>query len=809
MDTFLRDARYSLRVLVKEPGFTLLAIVTLALGIGATTAIFTVVDSVLLRPLPYADADRLVVALHGPEASAPVSPADFLDYRREASGFDGLAAAQAWGVTLGGGDRPERIAALRVSADLLDLLGVPALLGRTFLAGEDQRGREAVVVLGYGLWQRRFGGDRSIVGRSVTIDGAPSTVVGVMPASFRFAPFWQTRAELWAPLPLSDRTGDRDGRSLRVFGRLKRGVSVAQAQQELAAIAARLEREHPRTNTGLAITVRPLLDKVVSGIRGTLVALMWMVTFVLLIACANVASAMLARASGRQQEVAVRLALGASTWRVIRQLLTESLLLAAAGAGLGLALAAWGVRWLMARVPPGSLPRQQDVGFDSGVFLAAAAATLIAAVATGLVPAIQIVRPTLLTAFQGASRGSTDGGDRKRARSLLVAAEVALALVLLVGAGLMGRTMVALNRVDPGFRVDHLAVAGVSLAGTPHGDPGARYPMYERLSERLGSLPGVISVSAINHLPLAGDVWNLGYTIEGRPAPEPGRRWSAVYRVVAPGYFATAGIPLIAGRDFTLTDRDTSIHVAIVSKSLADRRWPGQSPIGQRLHLPGPGDRQAPVTVVGVVSNARQGDWTSAPADEVYVALAQRSADFGLASIAYLLRTSTDPAVVAASVPAAIAELDRGVAVSAVTTMAEVVADAVWRQRLTAQLTGAFAFVALLLAAIGIYAAVGYAAARRTREFGVRLALGGTPRQLQALALSEGLVPVLVGAASGIAIAIGASRFAEHLLFGVAAIDPVSFGVSVVSLLLVAAAAAWVPARRASRQDPMAALRHS
>ena len=294
-----------------------------------------------------------------------MSPADYLDYRRDARAFDGLAAAQAWGVTLGGGDRPERIAALQVSADLLDTLGVPAFLGRTFVEGEDQPGRDQVAVLSYGLWQRRFGGDRSIVGRNVSVDGRPFTVVGVMPAEFRFAPFWQTRAELWAPLSLTARRDDRDGRSLRLFGRLRSGVTVAQAQQEMTAIAARLEREHPDTNTGVSITVRPLLDKVVSGIRGTLLALMSMVTFVLLIACANVASSMLARASGRQQEMAVRLALGASPWRVIRQLLTESLLLASAGAGVGLAFAVWGVTWLLALLPPGSLPRQQDVGLRS------------------------------------------------------------------------------------------------------------------------------------------------------------------------------------------------------------------------------------------------------------------------------------------------------------------------------------------------------------------------------------------------------------------------------------------------------------
>ena len=339
MDTLLRDLRYSLRILIKEPGFTLLGILTLGLGIGATTAIFTVVDSVLLRPLPYKDSDRLVVALHGPEASSPVSPADYFDYREQARSFDGLGAAQAWGGTLGGGDRPERVSGLQVSANLLEVLGVPALLGRTFVEGEDQPGRDRVAVLSYGLWQRRFGADPAIVGRDISVDGQSYSVVGVMPATFRFAPFWQTRAELWVPLTLTARRDDRDGRSLRVFGRLRDGVSVAQAQQEMTAIAARLEREYPESNTGISITVRPLLDKVVSGVRGTLLALMSMVTFVLLIACANVASAMLARASGRQQEIAVRLALGASPWRVIRQLLTESLLLASAGASVGFALA--------------------------------------------------------------------------------------------------------------------------------------------------------------------------------------------------------------------------------------------------------------------------------------------------------------------------------------------------------------------------------------------------------------------------------------------------------------------------------------
>jgi predicted permease len=463
VDTLLRDFRYSLRLLLKEPGFTVLAILTLALGIGATTAVFTVVDSVLLRPLPYKDPDRLVVALHGPEASAPVSPADYLDYRKASRAFSGLAAAQAWGATLGGGDRPERLDGLKVSADLLDVLGVAPLLGRGFREGEDRPGKDQVVVLGYSLWQRRFGGDRSIVGRTIPLDGHPYTVVGVMPPGFRFAPFWQTRAALWVPLSLADRLDDRGGRSLRVFGRLADGVTLRQAQEDVTAIAGRLERQYPRTNTGVSITVKPLLDKVVAGVRGTLVALMSMVGLVLLIACANVASAMLARASGRQEEIAVRFALGAQPLSIVRQLLTESVMLAVAGAAAGFALAMWGVQWVMTMLPPDSLPRQQEVAFDVRVFAAATIATLAAGVVTGLVPALQVSRRSGTTAWRG-TRGATDGARRTRLRGLIVGAEVALALVLLVGAGLMGRTLIALAGVDPGFRVDHLTVATVSLA---------------------------------------------------------------------------------------------------------------------------------------------------------------------------------------------------------------------------------------------------------------------------------------------------------------------------------------------------------
>jgi putative ABC transport system permease protein len=794
---------------LREPGVTILAVLALALGIGATTAIFTVVDSVLLRPLPYSRPERLVVTLHGPTASNPVSPADYLDYRRVATSFERLSAAQAWGATLGGGERPERVSGLQVAADLFDLLGVPPLAGRTFVEGDDQPGRDRIVVLGHGLWQRRFGADTAVIGRSISLDGEPYVVVGIMPPEFRFAPFWQTRAEMWVPLSLAKRLDDRSGRSLRLFGRLRDGVTLAQAQAEVSALASQLERTYPETNTGLGITVRPLLDKVVSGIRGTLLALMAMVTFVLLIACGNVANTLLARASTRQREMAVRTALGAGRTHLVRQLLSESLLLAVVGAMAGLACANWGIAWLLDMLPPGSLPRQHEVGLDVGVFAITAAATIVTGVVTGLVPALQLMRPNISTAFQGESKGATEGSGRKRIRSLLVAVEVTLALLLLVGAGLMGRTMSRLSAVEPGFEIDRLAVAGISLAGTPHAARDARALMFQRINERLAAMPGVTAVSAINHLPLAGDTWTLGYTIEGRPAPARGERSAAVYRIVQPGYFRTMALPLLAGREFSHADGASAPHVAIISKSMADRRWPGESPIGRRIRLPGVSNVQEPITIVGVAASARQSDWTAQPDDEVYLPFAQRAGEFGLTTMTFVVRTAVDPDRVAAAIPGEVALLDRTVPVTDAVTMRHVVADELWRERLTAELTGLFAIVALGLAAIGVYAVVSYAVARRTREFGVRVALGATRGTVVRLALGEALPPVLVGSVAGIGLALWSSRLIQSFLFGVSAADPLAFAGAVVALVLVAVGAAWFPARRASRLNPVEALRRA
>ena len=437
-----------------------------------------------------------------------------------------------------------------------------------------------------------------------------------------------------------------------------------------------------------------------SGIRPTLVALMAMVTFVLLIACANVANTLLARASGRQREIGLRVAIGASHTRVIRQMLTESLVLAVCGAIAGVLFAFWGIHSLLAMLPPSSLPRQQDVTFDWRIFAVAAAATLIAGTVTGLAPALQLVRGAVGQAFQDGGKGATESAGRKRLRAILISAEVMLALVLLVGAGLMARTMSKLGHVDPGFRVDHVAVATVSLAGTGRADASARSAMFLRVRERLATLPGVTGVSAINHLPLAGDLWKLGYTIEGRPRPPSGEGWSAVYRIVQPGYFSTVALPLMAGRDVSDADAASSPPVVIINKAMADRRWPGESALGRRIVLPGPSKVQAAITIVGIAANARQSDWTSAPDDEVYLPFAQRSSEFGLTAMTFLLRTSTAPELVAAMIPREVALLDRGVAVADNTTMTAIVAVELWRERLTAQLTGLFAIVALGLAAM-------------------------------------------------------------------------------------------------------------
>jgi len=800
-----RDARHALRALARTPGFTLAAVAALALGIGATTAIFSVVDAVLLRPLPYRDPEGLAVVFnHGFTA---VSPANLLDWKRQATRLSGLAAAESWGTNLGGGDRTERLEGVHVSADLFPMLGVTPLQGRLFGPEEDRPGSPRAVLLGYRLWQRRFGGDPGIVGRPILLDGEAHTVVGVMPRGFEFPPFWATGAELWAPLALADRSANREAESLRAFARLAPGASLAEARAELAAIAARLERAYPGTNRD--VTLRALDDVVVGHVRLALYVLLGAVSFLLLIACANVAHMLLARAAARQREIALRAALGAGRGRLLRQLLTESLVLALIGGAAGVGLAAAALRALVA-ISPGNLPRLETAGLDPSVLVVTALVSLATGVAFGVVPALQAARQDPSASLREGERGSTAGGGH-RLRRALMASELGLALVLLVGAGLMIRTFVALRAFDPGFDTRHVVSAVVSLTGSRAADPPRRLAFYREMLERVRALPGVEQAATINHLPLAGDVWRVPFHVEGRPLDAPGEGPRATYRVVSPGYFATMSLPLVRGRDFGADDALGADGVVIVNESVAQRFWPGVDPVGRRITLDDP-EKPVWLTVVGVARNAARGEWAAAPDQEVYLPLLQsrtylekEGGPFTFMTL--VVKAREDPGAIASSVRSAVWQLDGSVAVSDLQTMEEVVAHSTASPRFYLLLLGSFAAVALVLAAVGVYGVMSYSVARRRGEIGIRMALGARPRDVLALVMGESLGVAAAGAVSGLACALALTRLMSGLLYGVAASDPATFASVAAVLTLVALVAAWLPARRAIRADPLAALR--
>ena len=812
IDQVFKDARYGARSLLRAPVFSLAAVVTLALGIGANTAIFSVVNAVLLRPLPYRHADRLVVALHG--GTDPVAPANFIDWRDQGRSFQAMAAAEYWSANLTGTEAPEHLLGLRVTPNLLPMLGVEPLLGRQFAAGEDRKAAEHEVVLSYRLWQRLFNGDANVLGKPVTLNSDAYTVVGVMPAGFRFAPFWATRAELWVPLAFGDRVHDRGGNSLRIFGRLKDGVSLAQARAEMAAITARLERQYPGTNRDVA--VMPLKEKVVGSIETPLLTLLCACGFVLLIACANVAHMLLARTSGRQKEIAVRTALGACRSRVIGQLLTESLLLAALGAVAGLLVASWGIQALVA-LSPAYIPRVESVAVDLRVVLFLLAITAITAVIFGLVPAMHVARGNLSDALKEGGRGGSDGVSRHRLRGFLVASEFALAFVLLIGAGLMIRSFVALQSVDPGFHPHHVLSMVVSVAGSNESEPGRRTVFYRQLLDRVRALPGVQAAGGINHLPLAGDMWGWPFAIEGRPKPRPGESPTAVYRVAMPGYFQTMRLPVLRGRAIADGDDARAPGVVMINERAAGAYWPGQDPLGQRISFdPDTQDarRDPPtwLTVIGVVKNARQGDWASAPAPEVYLAALQNQDFLGgrdshIAYITLVARTIGDPADLASTVKRTVWSFDRNLPISEVLTMDRVVADATSQPRFEMLLFGLFAVVALLLAALGIYGVMNYSVSRRTREIGIRISLGASRAAVLRMVVRQGMMQALAGTAAGVVGALLLARLMTGMLYGVRPNDPITFGGVLVVLGLVALLAGCVPARKATRIEPTVALR--
>jgi putative ABC transport system permease protein len=810
IESVAQDIRFGLRMLRKNPGFTAVAVLTLALGIGANGAIFSVVNSVLLHPLAYKDPGRLVTVLR--YGNYPISVANYLDYRNQSGSFEQLGAAEYWSPNLAGVDPPEHLLGLRVTQNTLPLLGIQPALGRLFVQGEDTAGNDGEVILSYGLWQRRFSGNASVLGKTLQLDGRSYAIIGVMPADFHFAPFWATHAELWAPLSFGARAQNRDGNSLRLFARLKQNVSLAQARAEMATITARLEKLYPGTNKG--IVVLPLKEKVVGNVETPLLVLLGAVGFVLLIACANVAHMLLARAAARQKEIAVRTALGARRSRVVRQVLTENLLLAGMGGAFGLLLAYAGTRALVA-LSPADIPRVESISIDTGVILFLLAITALTSIAFGVVPAMQTSAVNLTDTLKESGRGASDGVRRNRLHSFLVGSEFALALTLLIAAGLMIRSFYALESVDPGFHPHGVLTMIVPVAGSKEADTAHRAIFYQQMLERVRALPGVESAAGINHIPLAGDMWDRTFLIEGRPKPAPSDTPDAVYRIATPGYFQTMGISLIQGRDIAATDDATAPPVVVINERLAQRYWSSGSPLGQHIGID-PGDSGGPLiwsTIVGIVKDSKQRDWASAPDPEMYLAAFQTKEFLGGAStaaasyITLVVRAAGDPAALTSSIKSAIWSLDSNLPISSVITMDQAVAQTNAQPRFEMLLLAVFAVVALVLAAVGIYGVMSYSVARRTHEIGIRVSLGASRADILRLIMRQGLVLAVAGSAAGLVAALLLARLMTKLLYGVPPTDPVTFVCVAGLLILVALVACYVPARRAMRVDPVTAMR--
>ena len=806
LETLWSDVRYSLRTLRKNPSFAAIVIVTLALGIGANAAIFSVVNAVLLRPLAYQNPQQLVVILH--KEHNPIAPANFLDWRAQNHVFERMGAAEAWSPDLTGIGTPEHLEGLHISSDILPLLGVPPQLGRMFSTDEEHSGHEHVVVLSHNLWTNHFAGDKDILGKTIALDGRSYTTIGVMPPGFKFAPFWATKAELWAPLVLDARQADRTGASLRIFGRLRDDVTLEQARANMAAITAQLAQKYPGTNQN--ITVTSLQEKVVGAVRPALLMLQGAVILVLLIACANVAHLQLVRATVRAKEMAVRRALGASRNRLIRQLLTEGVVLAAAGALVGLALAYAGVRLLVSFAPPG-IPRADTIRIDASVFIFLLAVTAAAGLIFSLVPAWKSSRADVSDSLKEGGRSPLESSERSRLRSFIVASEFALALVLLVGAGLIIRSFFGLLSVNPGFDPRNVVSAVVSVTGSKEADPHLRASFFQELNRRINALPGVDSASMINHLPLHGDIWGLPFAIEGRPPARPGERPVGAFRVVLPGYFHTMRIPILSGRDFTSSDILSSQHVVIINDYMARHHWPNQDPIGQRITSDDPAHPDWS-TIVGIVADSKQSDWAGATWEEMYFPFLQSRPNLEgpTSSVAYMtlvVRTSS-PGAIVPSLRQTVWSIDPNLPVSDVITMDEAIAEKVAEPRFYVLLLSIFSSIALILGAVGIYGVMGYSVARRTHEIGIRMALGAKRDDIFRMVVSQGMRMAAIGGAIGFLGSIGLMRFVRSLLYGVQPTDPLTFAIAIATLALVALAACYVPAKRATRLDPMSALRY-
>ncbi|MBV8858087.1 MAG: ABC transporter permease [Acidobacteria bacterium] len=806
--TLWRDLGFAARMLWKNPGFTAVAVLAVALGVGANTTIFSVVNALLLRPFAYETTQRVVMVwergVDQTNNRNSVAPANYMDWRDQTRVFEELAAYGQQHFSINEGEQPERVPGAVVTPSLFRVLAARAERGRTFSEEEGKAGADPVVLIKHSLWLERFGADPDIVGRTVRIDNKPRTVVGVMPEEFDFP---LNACQVWAPLAFdADDAKDRDNHYLQVVGLMRPGVSVAQADAEVRAVADRARTLYPDTNGGRTAFAESLTDSFTRGPKPYIIVLLGAVGFVLLIACANVANLLLVRASSRQRELAVRTALGASRWRLIRQLLTESLLLALIGGAAGLLFSVWGVDFISKGMPPTFtkyIPGWKHMRIDSTVLLFTLGASVLTGIVFGIVPALQATRTNLNEALkEGGQRGST--GGRNLMRSVLVVAEVALSLVLLAGAGLMVRSFYEMMRADLGLRPDGVLVAQMSLPKAAYPEKAQSVDFYERLVARMRALPGVASAAAINFVPMSRDGNSSSqFYVEGRPAPPPDRRPYANYNVVTPGYFETAGTRVLRGRGFQESDDERAPLVCVVNETLARHMFPGEDPVGHRLVV---SEKEAPWEIVGVSADVKNEDLAQEAEWEFYRPHRQEP----WYTMALVVRAGEGQTAtgLAPLVRGEVKALDAGLPVYNVRTMQDVVDEAVSPKRLTMFLLAFFAAGALLLAAVGLYAVMSYAVAQRRHEIGIRLALGAQGRDILTLVLSQGLLLTLVGLGLGLAGALGVTRVMASILYGVSATDPLVFGG--VALVLAAAAllACYVPARRATKVDPMIALRY-
>jgi putative ABC transport system permease protein len=802
-----QDVRYGLRMLGKNPAFTAIAVVALALGIGANSAIFSVVDAVLLRPLPFKNPGQLVMlwenAAHLGFPKDTPSPANFLDWQKQTQSFTGMAAMVERSFNLTGVGEPERLEGRRVSANLFQLLGIPAQLGRTFVPEEDTPGTH-VILLSHSLWQRRFGSDPGVIGRAVTLDGKSYSVVGVMPPLVQMPGYENVNDQLWVPIAFSpEEAAQRGNHFLEVIARLKREITLKQARAEMDTIAARLEKQYPTYNLRRGAVVVPLHEQVVGEIKPALLILLGAVGFVLLIACANVANLLLARAAARQKEIALRLALGANRSRLTRQFLTESVLLAILGAGLGLLLAVAGIR-ILKTLTPVAVAQVGTVTINGTVLVFTLLIALVTGIAFGLVPAIQGSHFNLNDTLKESGRDSTGGSKGNRIRGLLVIGEVAVSFVLLIGAGLMINSFLHLRNLDPGFRSYHLLTMKLNLSDVKYPDRERRAAFFDEVMRRVRELPGVQSVAVASNLPLTYNGDSMSISVEGVPDPPPDQQPDVIYRAIGPGYFATMGIPMVRGHDFTDQDSGESRDVVIISEKTAQQFWPGQDPIGKRLK-PGLSNSSSPWReVIGIVKDVRQNDFVASPKRQMYFSYRQLK---NIAANALVVRTSIEPTSLAIPVRNAIWSVDKDQTVADIDTMDHILAQAVARQRFSMLLLGLFAALALLLASIGIYGVISYSVAQRTREIGIRIALGARRVDVLQMTVNQGLKLVGAGILVGIAAAFILTRVMATLLYGISATDPITFVGTSVVLLAVAILASYIPALRATKLDPIIALR--